>query len=81
MKNFDINVSNSSDGSSSQLCAIEDQPFRLSETRVYICRNYLKGRYVRIQQFPDYKECLYLCEVQVQGMERSFHKLSFLLIK
>ena len=73
LKNFYINVSNSSDGSSSQICAYEDQPFRSSETRVYICRSYLKGRYVRIGYPSNYTlYFLQLCEVQVKGMEGFF---------
>ena len=76
LKNFYIDVSNNSDGSSSQLCANDDQPFRSSETRVYTCRNYLKGRYVRIRYPSDYQQHLQLCEVQVQGMGRSIHTLN-----
>ena len=46
-------------------CAFEDKPFTPSETRVYTCRNPIKGRYVRIML--TLIEYLQLCEVQVQG--------------
>ena len=81
LKNFYIDVSNNSNGSSSQICAFEDQPFLSSETKVYICRNYLKGRYVRIRYPSYYRLQLHLCEVQVQGMERSFHKVTCMMMR
>ena len=80
LKIFYIDVSNSSNGSLAETCANEDQSFQSSETRVYTCRNYLKGRYVRIRHPSDYQECLHLCEVQVQGMARSIHTLTCVMM-
>ena len=69
LENFYIDVSKNPDGSSAQNCAHDTQPYLSSETRVYICPNPLKGRYVRIRFPQTTRQYLQLCEVQVQGNE------------
>ena len=63
--NFYVDICNNADGSSAQTCVFDTQPYKSSETRVYICP--LKGRYVRIRRLPAIRKYLQLCEVQVQG--------------
>ena len=70
LQKFYIDVSSNKDGSSAQICAFEIRTFESSETRVYTCRNHLKGRYVRIRFDEKTRQVLQLCEVQVQGTER-----------
>ena len=70
LENFYIDVNNNADGSFPQNCAFEDRTFGSSETRVYTCRNPLKGRYVRIRGLPSIVQYLGLCEVQVQGNKK-----------
>ena len=65
LKNFYIDISNNSDGSSNQQCAYDGAPYTASETRVYICPTGIFGRYARIRLVDNYPEYLQLCEVQV----------------
>ena len=66
VKDFYIDVSNNSDGSSALQCAHEPNVFAPSETRVYTCPCGIYGRYVRIRYNPAVKNHMELCEVQVQ---------------
>ena len=67
LSNFYINVSNNSDGSSTEECAYESEPFMSAETRVYNCEGALFGQFVRIGFQQNKTEVLQLCQVQVQG--------------
>ena len=67
LSDFYINVSNNSDGSFSQECAYESEPFKNAETRVYVCEDAIYGQFVRIGYQENKTEVLQLCQVQIQG--------------
>ena len=69
LADFYIDISSNPDRRSAKNCAHDTKPYLSSETRVYTCPNPLKGRYVRIRFPQTTRQCLQLCEVQVQGNE------------